>query len=844
MVARCPEGGLKLKQEASLAEPSARLEVFGVEKAFASGRVLRRVSLSCRSGEVRALLGENGAGKSTLVKIISGAIKADAGEVRLDGEATAFAGPLDALRQGVGVVYQELTLFDNLSIADNLFIGSEPTGPLGFIRATELLAIAEQRLQAIDLPQSPTDPIDRLTIAERHLLEFARATSRRLRVLILDEPTSALGPRESAALFKLMRLLKEQGLALLYISHRLDEVLSVCDAVTVLKDGVAVFDGPIAGLTEQDLIEHMLGRSLAARTRTAWVETAPVGSALLAIEDLTGSNFSGISFSVGRGEILGLTGLIGCGALEVLETLVAVRQPRAGRILLEGAAMSFHNPGEAAHTGVLFAPEDRKRDGLALSRTARENVSMGVLDRLQKGGVIARARETEVVERAARQASLAPALLDRECKRLSGGQQQKVMLARCLAGKPRLLVLAEPTRGVDVGARDEIHAILRSLAAEGMTIIVVSSDTQEIVDLCGRVIVFDRGRMAGELHGSEITREGLISASARAAAVARRRGPPASRKRRGTPQLEEIGVPIAALLVTLVVFAVSARHFLTLQNLDGLEHQLVLLGLASLGQMVVILSGGIDLAVGAVVSITNMLSAYLLLTTDATIAVSATLALGALVGFTNATLVHLKFPPFLATYAVSLILVGLSLAEFGQSVGPVPQSFWTLATARLGPIPVATLAVAILFVFAWIISKRTAIGRHLFAFGRDPESARLIGVRPFRLLLIAYLASGLLAAAGGLFLSARVGAGLPRSGLGVELDAIAAVVLGGASLFGGHISVVGTLAGVLVLTLIANGFNLIQVDPFYSGMLRGAIMLAIVGFWAARRRAAQRLADE
>ncbi len=833
-------------REAPESGPPVRLEVVAIEKAFASGRVLRQVSLACRAGEVRALVGENGAGKSTLVKIISGALASDAGEVHIDGAAVSFRNPLEALRQGIGVVYQELTLLDNLNIAENLFLGFEPIGILGFIRSSDLLAAAERRLQAVDLPQSPKDPLDRLTIAEKHLLEFARATSRRLRVLILDEPTSALGPRESAALFKLMKLLKGEGLALLYISHRLEEVLDVCDTVTVLKDGVVVFDAPVADVSEQALIAHMIGRSLSDRPAAGNEPEIASGSAALSTERLSGANFSDVTISVQRGEILGFTGLIGCGALELIETFAGIRQPRGGRFLVRDAAATFRTPRDAARAGVLFAPEDRKRDGLALGRSARENISMGILDRIQTGGVIAPARENLIVERAAHQASLSASLLDRECRRLSGGQQQKVMLARCLAAQPRILLLAEPTRGVDVGARDEIHGIMKRLALEGVTVLVVSSDTQEIVDICSRVVVFERGRSAAELRGGEITREALISASARAAAKSRRSegAAKAAAPPRLAHRLGDVGVPLAALIATFLIFALTARHFLSAQNVDGLARQLGLLGLASLGQMAVILTGGIDLSIGSVVSISNMLSAYLLLNGDAPTAVGATLALGVLVGFTTATLVHLRFPPFLATYAVSLILVGLSLAEFGQSVGPVPRSFWVVATAQIGPIPVATLVVAALFAAAYLIVRRTALGRHLFAFGRDAEAARLNGIRPYRMLLAAYLTSGVLASVGGLFLSARVGAGLPRSGLGVELDAIAAVVLGGASLFGGHISVVGTLAGVLVLTLIANGFNLIQVDPFFSGMMRGAIMLLVVGLWAARRRAAKRAAEE
>jgi ABC-type sugar transport system ATPase subunit/ribose/xylose/arabinose/galactoside ABC-type transport system permease subunit len=789
---------------------------------------------------VRALLGENGAGKSTLVKIISGALRSDAGEVRLDGEPVTFRDPLEALRTGVGVVYQELTLLDNLTISENIALGFELVSGIGLLDWKRMDEAAEKGLATVGLEHRPGESIDLLTMAEQHLLEIARTISRHLRVLILDEPTSALGPRESAALFRLIRHLQDNGLAILYISHRLEEILGICDTVTILKDGVVVLDRPVKGLTERTIISHMIGRDLSgAPIRPKTPKEAESG--IFVAEELSGPHFSGVSVSIGKGEILGLTGLIGSGALEFLETLAGMRAATGGTVTLQGKTVRFAAPIDAVRAGVLFVPEDRKSAGLALSRSARENISIGVLGGISTAGIISPARERQVVEAAAREASLAPSLLERECRQLSGGQQQKVMIARCLAARPEVLLLAEPTRGVDVGAREEIHAIIRRLAAEGMTIVVVSSDTLEMVDICTRVLIFDKGAAVAEISGAKISRESLISPPGRV--VAGRGHVPGSARARRPRLLDNLGdaaVPLIALAATFAFLSATARHFLTLSNIDALAHQLVMLGLASIGQMAVIVTGGIDLSIGAVVSFSNMLSAYLLLHTNIPTAVAATLAAGAVIGFANATLVQFRFPAFLSTYAVSLILVGLSLAIFGQSVGPVPATFWVISTASIGPVPVATLVVFLLFATAYVVARRTALGKHLFAFGRDKEAARLNGVRPYPTLLVAYLTSGMAAAMAGLFLSARVGAGLPRSGLGVELDAIAAVVLGGASLFGGYISVVGTAAGVLVLTLIANGFNLLQVDPFYSGMLRGAIMLVVVGLWAARRRTVAR----
>ena len=824
--------------ERAAARAPVVIELAGIEKSFASGPVLKGVSIACRAGEVRALLGENGAGKSTLVKIIAGAIRADAGTMKVGGAPVRFATPVEAAAGGIGVVYQELTLVDSLDIGENLGLGREPR-KIGLLDRKALDAVVADSLATVRLARGTRDRIRRLSVAEMHLLEVARWVSRRFKVLIFDEPTSALGPAESAALFALIDTLKRQGMAILYISHRLDEVTAICDAVTVLKDGRVVLDAPVAGLDEGEIIAHMIGREIAesdVREPGAPAEGAPV----LSIEHLSGDHFDDVSHAVRPGEIVGLTGLVGCGALEIMETVAGVRPVRSGTMTLAGAPLPAGDPVAAVRRGIRFAPEDRKRDGLALTRPVRENIAMGIADGSTGQGVIRLRDEAARVAEAAARVSLAPTFLDRECRHLSGGQQQKVMLARCLVGGPRLLLLDEPTRGVDVGARAEIHGIIRRLARAGLAILVVSSDTKETAALCDRVLVMDRGRVSAALEGDAITREAMIAAASRTRTAADRpaAGVAPARKPPLWTRLGDAGVPVAALLVTLVVFSLFAPHFLTFQNFDGLARQIVPLALASLGAMLVILVGGIDLSIGALVSIANMLSTSLLLSHGPEVAIAATLLLGFGVGTVNAIFARLGFPAFLATYAMALVLTGVSLAQFGQSVGPVPESFWVIATAQLGPIPVATLVALLLFVLAYVVLFKSVVGRHLFAFGADAESARLNGVRPFRMLWIAYASSGLLAAATGVFLSARIGAGLPQSGLGLELEAIAAVVLGGASLFGGHVSVVGTLAGVLVLSVIANGFNLMHIDPFYSGMLRGVIMLLVVGLWAARRRSA------
>jgi len=815
------------------------IEFQGISKTFPGVAALTDVSFTVRRGECHALLGENGAGKSTLGKILAGLYRPDSGQIRLDGKAVRFTAPRAALEAGVGIVHQELVFCSNLSIAENLCLHDLPRQGMWLDRR-EMRSRAEAALKQIGLEIDVDQPLASLSIGQEQMVQIAAAVALGARVLVFDEPTSSLGRGEVSQLFRLIRRLQQEGVTVIYVSHRLEEIFELCQTVTVLRDGRHVETLPIDKVDHDQLVRLMVGRSVEVYSPP--IPEKGFGPCRLRLRGLSSpGRFEDIDLEICAGEIVGLAGLVGAGRTELTEAIYGVDPEATGTVEIDGRRLSIHSPRQAQSAGIGLIPEDRKRHGLVLPMNLRENVTLPILDRfagalhrIDRGGEAGFASEART-----RLAIRAPDV-ETVVSGLSGGNQQKIVFAKGLAADCRVLMIDEPTRGVDVGARAEIHGIIRRLAQAGMSILVVSSDTKETAALCDRVLVMDRGRVSAELAGDAITREAMIAAASRAQTPTDR--PARTARRENAPplwtRLGDSGVPVAALVITFVVFSLFAPHFLTFQNFDGLARQIVPLAFASLGAMLVILVGGIDLSIGALVSFTNMLSASLLLTHGPELAIVAPLLLGLAVGTVNAVFARLGFPAFLSTYAMALVLTGISLAQFGQSVGPVPESFWVIATAQLGPIPVATLVTLLLFLFAHVGLFRTVVGRHLFAYGADPESARLNGVRPFRMLLIAYATSGGLAAATGLFLSARIGAGLPQSGLGLELEAIAAVVLGGASLFGGHVSVVGTLAGVLVLSVIANGFNLMHIDPFYSGMLRGVIMLVVVGLWAARRRSA------
>lgn len=816
------------------------LEMRGITKSYGGIRVLDDVSFECRAGEVHGLVGENGAGKSTLMRILAGAAAADAGEIRLGGEQVHLRDPRDALARGIGIVYQEFTLVPNLSVAENLFLGQEPTRRLGLLDRGRLESDSRRLLERTRLPISPGSPIHRLAVEQQQKLEIAKTLVVPLRILVFDEPTAALGQHETEELFELIGKLREDGVTVVYISHRLDELFRVAERVTVLKDGRRVVTVPCASVTRTDLIRYMVGREVSslfpARSR-------PPGDVQLDVVDLARDGaFTGVSFSARAGQIVGVAGLAGSGRTELGRVLAGLARPTSGQLRLGGKPVSFRGPRDAIRRGVILSPQDRKAEGLALDRPAHENLTLASLSRLARAVWLAPSRLRRFAVDAAGRVGLPVAFLVREARQLSGGNQQKVMLGRALATQPRLLVLDEPTRGVDVGAKADIYRLIRRQADSGAAVVVISSELVEIVGLSDVVVVMRRGSPPAVLEEG-ISEESILRAAfdvgaSSETAVAAARVRPAKRFALPRMRLDEAFMPVAALVVLFVTAALMSGDFLQTTNLENLGPQAVPLGLLALGQMVVILTGGIDLSVGSAVTISNLVSAEILarVHSGGWVAFPASVALGVAIGSVNAGLVLLRMPPFLATFAMLSILQGAAFVIFPASVGPVPQSFWKVAAGKIGPVSWATAVLVVLFLLTWVVLARTRLGRHLFALGADPVATRSRGVRTNRLLVLVYAFSGVCAALAGVYLTARIGGGLPSSGQGMELDAIAAVVVGGASLYGGRATVLGTAAGVAILSVIDDVFNLVGVNTFYQEIFKGGIILAVAAAWVIGNR--------
>lgn len=495
------------------------LEAEGIEKSFPGVRALSSVGLSVRAGRLVALLGENGAGKSTLMNILSGVFPPDAGEIRLDGRPVRFARPLEAQSHGIGIVFQELSLIPYLTVAENVFLGREPRTTAGLIDQRRLNADTAAVLARLDLKVAPTALIADLRVGQQQLVEIARAVSADARVLILDEPTSSLSAHEVEVLFGVIADLKKRGVGLVYITHKFDELAHICDDVTVFRDGRVVGEAPFAELTREAIVRLMAGRE----SKEFYHKTAAApGAELLRAEGISlpgegaGRPFmvEQVSLTLRRGEVLGVFGLVGAGRTELLETIFGLHPDRAsGRLSIEGRPVVFASPADAIAAGLALAPEDRKRDGLVLPMSVAANASLASLDRTLRGGFVSEARETAYITPYIERFRVKTPSLAQLIVNLSGGNQQKVILAKWLATGPKILLLDEPTRGIDVNAKREIYAFIDELAGLGLGLIVVSSELPEVLALADRVLVMCEGRKTAEFPRADATPERVLHAA-------------------------------------------------------------------------------------------------------------------------------------------------------------------------------------------------------------------------------------------------------------------------------------------------------------------------------------------
>lgn len=486
-----------------------RIEMRGIDKSFGSNQVLKQAGFTLESGEVHALMGENGAGKSTLMKILTGVYTKDAGTVLVDGKEVNYKNPQEAEKAGIVFIYQELNVMFDLTVEENLFMGKEIHGKFGICDKKAMQKKAQEALNILGVNISPKTVMAELSVGQQQMVEICKALMADAKVIIMDEPTAALTQSETVALFKVIESLRKKGVSMVYISHRMEEIFEMCDRITVLRDGSYIGVKNIPETNMNEIVKMMIGREIGERYPSRNVK---IGKEVLKVKELTRKGtFHDVNFSVRAGEVLGVSGLMGAGRTEIMQAIFGNLSYESGTIEIDGKEVKISNPRQAMEHGIGFITEDRKTEGLMLDKSIRENISLCNLRRISKSSVISREAEKNMVAEAIKDLHIKCFGSYHECNNLSGGNQQKVVLAKWILTNPKILILDEPTRGVDIGAKKEIYSIINKLAAQGVAIIMVSSELPEVLGMSDNIMVVREGEVRGIISYEEANQERVMT---------------------------------------------------------------------------------------------------------------------------------------------------------------------------------------------------------------------------------------------------------------------------------------------------------------------------------------------
>jgi ABC-type sugar transport system ATPase subunit/ribose/xylose/arabinose/galactoside ABC-type transport system permease subunit len=821
-----------------------------VSKSFPGVRALEVVSLTLRPGRVHALLGENGAGKSTLINLLCGVLTPDRGEILVSGRPVHFRDARAARRAGIVTVHQEVDLFADLSVAENMgFLQGLPTHRGGWIDWRGLRQRARASLATLGEDQSPTRLAGTLTPAQQQMVEIAAAVSEAARVLVLDEPTSSLSAAETEVLFRHLQRFRDAGAAILYVSHRLEEIFRLADEVTVLRDGQVAWAGPLKGSSPDKLIAAMVGRTLEAAARRAAVP----GPVRLRSERLTDAEgyFQDVSLEARGGEVLGLYGLIGAGRSEWAQAVFGLRPVSAGEVYVGDHRVTGQSAGELVRQGVAYVPEDRLRQGLCRGLSVSTNVVLAMLRRLSFGPWLVAGREKKQTADAVKNLGIRLHTPRQPVGTLSGGNQQKVVLGRWLGCEPGVLILDEPTRGVDVGAKAEIHALVWRLAEEGRAVVLISSDLPEVLTQSDRVAVFRDGRLVAQFSAEEASAEAVAAAALQGGEGEQssrglgfqpdqgKSGYKPSPQKKTTP-LTVPGRETVLLVLLAVLFAGLQIHtgdFLNESTVRNLLVDSTLLGFCAVGAALVILGGGIDISLGALMALSAGIAGRLWEQGyPVTLVLAVAIAVGAAGGLLNAGLALLgRVHPIVVTLGTMSFYRGLTLWYLPADVQIArPAREWVFA--ELAGLPVLAWAGAAFLIATWLLLTRRVLGRELYALGGNPAAARRVGIHQARVWLAAFALQGGLVGLSACLTLARSGA-LQATEFGDRtLEAIAAAVVGGVAIAGGRGSVWGVALGCIFLTALGPACVALHVANVWQRVLVGGVMLLAVSAEVLWRR--------
>jgi len=866
------------------------LEVKDIRKYFGGVKAVDGVSLSIDKGEVHAIVGENGAGKSTLMNVLAGIYPPDSGQIYIQGKAYSPESPRDARLEGINIVFQELALFPALQVDANLFAGKEIQRGLR-LDLSGMRYQAQSTLVQMNVDLNPAEYVGDLSIGQQQWVEIARAMTDQSKVLILDEPNSALNQYETEELFKLIQHLKSQGITVIYISHRLEEVFQIADRITVMRDGQNIGTWNANETTISEIVAAMVGHQVDELfTRTH----IPPSKLVLEVKDLTvNDRLKTVSFPIHEGEVVGVAGLAGSGITELFEAIFGVQKASGGEIFLAGRKQEINSPHEAMNQQVAMVPADRRGLGLMLNWSVAKNNTLAVLRRLSRFGILNHKQLKKLAQDNVDQLRIVTESLDKLVLFLSGGNQQKVLLSRWLATDPRLLILDDPTRGIDVGAKQEIYEIIDKSANEEVAILLTSSEIDEIIALSDRILILRKGQLVADLptgicdkelvmefvagdpvkgkekleanlqqfHPSTTVKPNIYNLSSppkrssqpdqtttsqpiktqedsRPEKSLENSGKEISSpsKRSSTLRrlwsIREVGV-LQALILTCLMFSLLTPYFLTISNISLILRQMSILAIITMGMTFVLASGEVDLSVGWIFNMVMSTMAFISVKfgIDPWITIPIGLLTGAILGALNGSLaVVLGLPTIIITLATMTVFRGMALSlNQGRTISKLPESsFFLIGSDTLGPISYMTIIMILIVIICAWIWRNTPFARHLLEMGGNRTAAERVGIRINRLRIAVMAFSGLMCGIAGVIALAFLKAADAQSGKGYELAAIAAAIIGGAQLGGGAGTIWGSLIGIALITAIQNGLVLMGLRPAWQIGFTGLVILAAV----------------
>jgi ABC-type sugar transport system ATPase subunit/ribose/xylose/arabinose/galactoside ABC-type transport system permease subunit len=829
------------------------LECSGITKRFPGVLALDDVDLTVERGDIHALLGQNGAGKSTLVKTLTGVYRPDSGSLLINGEKVVLAGPDDAAKRGIAIVHQDSPLVPQFDVTRNTFLGREIVTFGGMLDFKQMRAKTADALALVGADFGPDVLARDLTLGEREQVAIAAALVQDPSVLILDEPTASLGAEEVERLFEVIRNLKERGVTIIYISHHLDEVFSLASTITVLRDGRRAGTFAVNEVTRSEVINNMVGREL---SQLYPKESIPLGPTVLEVKDLQAAGgVNSVDFTVRRGEIVGLAGLVGAGRTETALTLFGALARTGGTVRLDGQLINPKSPYEAKRAGIALIPEDRRGEGLITDLTVRANLALASQSNWSNGGLVSSRKERTAVQGLVERLHISTPTIEQEVRNLSGGNQQKVVIGRWLATDAKIYIFDEPTTGIDVGSKVEIYREMSQIARDGAGVVMISSDFEELVQMCDRIVVLKRGVVVKELIHGECTVQDVLQWATGAIEDEAQASGKSTRLAKETAASSETGwiarlrshgslgrwAALAGMAMAIAVMGIGAPELFTVNNIFEILKQGSLLSLIALSLTVILIGGGLDMSAGAISQLTaNLASGLLIAGSSVVTAFGAGLGAGLAFGLLNTFfVVVVGLSPFVTTLGAMFIAIGTSFAyNHGQALTLRDQpTFFLFGQGHLGPIPVILLLVIVLVSIMHVLLKRTRAGLRMYAVGQSPVTAALRGVSRRRAQVQAFVAHGLLAGLAGVLLASySYGASALATGLDFLISAFAAAFLGSVLSRTGELDVVGTVIASMFITSLSNGLILNGASNLVLPGIQGAILIGSILAGVVRRR--------